>query len=1365
MPLPGFKMANELKVAESVTTMTNNGVGEARPKLARKQPSRCKKDDADQGSSPSSGKRPTCCGGDDEDNKKARAGTQSSPGKNNNNKGSRRDDAVVRDGNTIISSAVDAAAGGLDHITVGGNGGRDMYKNKNESASADRERAPVEAGRSSPVSTRTEDSGVHASCPVSNDSAIVDRGSIIISSSVCTGTRDKPTTGLLRSLMIGPTQDRRSTMELYRQTLSSSSPVSSSSSTLQSSRRKAQRNQPEDGGGEDTHNQGRPRARGMSPPDTTTADAPNSDQDASSGSDRVTTAPSIRSKLPSAAAVAAAAAIFPSDQGDGNSEVPCDHADGAERRAGEGPTAERSGERWQPARSPGGSGGLKEGTSDEGRRRENSGSADVDGGGRTETFVRNCAPFPAPLDGRRGAWTRTIGTTQEGGFLGQSSFGEEDEEWRRLQSSTGSRAPGLPEGGSTGLVRTVTEEPWQEGAFGREDEKGREQSDHLPGGGNCGSTMGTTGTAEGNYVEHHLVRQFQGWDGHRKRQLNMRQEEHQFTRWQQQQLQQQRLLEKQLDMLRTSHLQLRRDQQRSGSLGSGLRDSRGECSEPTVPSYRPPTLSSRAPTSLEKQQQQLVQRHQLVDGGRDVPSDVAACLPHSEESHSVYLSVPPDGCDNRALAMPTPPGPDSRLDRLPSPGRSRLPFFPDPQAQEHCQQQEQHHVCVEHSHPHPQRYHPTPSFAFSQTASLGYPSPLQEAGQPFLPSQNLHTQWPREEVGGMPHPASVGPKAVNDRSCAGAGDFRGGTQDGNCSGGVGDHTDTTLAMRPIKLDRSVTTLDGVYAKAGEEGAHNRQVVQVLKNEMDATRSELVMARTASSDPNADTANAAPENPIVYLDGTSPSSTAGSTPKFTAARQTEETRVSLGRSVGRAGVVHPSPVPFTEASRVDSMPIGAMDPQPPIVTSVEAPAATETMETSTGFLGEGKTAAEEGDEAVIESRDHIAQEGRGLSKRPRRASPTPVGSGNGNGNCREDRQEAAPPEPLTARSTIAAVVSARDTVPLADQPPSVPALQAPGGERPGYVRDCISSGSSSDTTDLAESTPPARAIPGSPAATAAHSPIVPTASSSVDVVSLALDAPPSERPPGGRVGAKGRRRPRGRFSWGDGAGLELIVEASTKLSELESGYNRQQENARALDLERRRSRDLEACLEGARSSLRDRDIALKDRDLTITRLSVEVAQNTDRAEAMRGQLASLKAAIQCMEEQLEAKDTENKRLANEIAQQRHSAHIPSVRSAASPAFSFGLCGGGGGGTAASVAPGGALPRDILSFGSTQHHPQDYPSRQQQPPLQLPPPLLNLPLAPPRQVQHPHPYHHQHSHPHHQLQHDREYQHQQQQGYRF
>ena len=337
---------------------------------------------------------------------------------------------------------------------------------------------------------------------------------------------------------------------------------------------------------------------------------------------------------------------------------------------------------------------------------------------------------------------------------------------------------------------------------------------------------------------------------------------------------------------------------------------------------------------------------------------------------------------------------------------------------------------------------------------------------------------------------------------------------------------------------------------------NRQVVQVLKNEMDATRSELVMARTASSDPNADTANAAPENPIVYLDGTSPSSTAGSTPKFTAARQTEETRVSLGRSVGRAGVVHPSPVPFTEASRVDSMPIGAMDPQPPIVTSVEAPAATETMETSTGFLGEGKTAAEEGDEAVIESRDHIAQEGRGLSKRPRRASPTPVGSGNGNGNCREDRQEAAPPEPLTARSTIAAVVSARDTVPLADQPPSVPALQAPGGERPGYVRDCISSGSSSDTTDLAESTPPARAIPGSPAATAAHSPIVPTASSSVDVVSLALDAPPSERPPGGRVGAKGRRRPRGRFSWGDGAGLELIVEASTKLSELESGYNRQ-----------------------------------------------------------------------------------------------------------------------------------------------------------------------------------------------------------------
>lgn len=50
-------------------------------------------------------------------------------------------------------------------------------------------------------------------------------------STVISGTkRDKPTTGLLRSLMIGPVQDRGSTMDIYRPSLMSASASTASSS-------------------------------------------------------------------------------------------------------------------------------------------------------------------------------------------------------------------------------------------------------------------------------------------------------------------------------------------------------------------------------------------------------------------------------------------------------------------------------------------------------------------------------------------------------------------------------------------------------------------------------------------------------------------------------------------------------------------------------------------------------------------------------------------------------------------------------------------------------------------------------------------------------------------------------------------------------------------------------------------------------------------------------------------------------------------------------------------------------------------------------------------------------------------------------
>lgn len=54
-------------------------------------------------------------------------------------------------------------------------------------------------------------------------------------SNAISGTkRDKPTTGLLRSLMIGPVQDRGSTMDIYRPSLISASASTSSSLSLPS---------------------------------------------------------------------------------------------------------------------------------------------------------------------------------------------------------------------------------------------------------------------------------------------------------------------------------------------------------------------------------------------------------------------------------------------------------------------------------------------------------------------------------------------------------------------------------------------------------------------------------------------------------------------------------------------------------------------------------------------------------------------------------------------------------------------------------------------------------------------------------------------------------------------------------------------------------------------------------------------------------------------------------------------------------------------------------------------------------------------------------------------------------------------------
>lgn len=115
-------------------------------------------------------------------------------------------------------------------------------------------------------------------------------------------------------------------------------------------------------------------------------------------------------------------------------------------------------------------------------------------------------------------------------------------------------------------------------------------------------------------MELHLIRQFQGWNGHKQRQLNMRQEEHQFTRWQQQHLQQQRMLEQQLEMLRISHLQLRRQQQDQPIVrgqGSGPNDACGGPGPRNAPTRHPVSMPAPLPMPFAPLPSQLQEQHQL----------------------------------------------------------------------------------------------------------------------------------------------------------------------------------------------------------------------------------------------------------------------------------------------------------------------------------------------------------------------------------------------------------------------------------------------------------------------------------------------------------------------------------------------------------------------------------------------------------------------------------------------------------------------------------------------------------------------------------------------------------------------------------
>lgn len=305
---------------------------------------------------------------------------------------------------------------------------------------------------------------------------------------------------------------------------------------------------------------------------------------------------------------------------------------------------------------------------------------------------------------------------------------------------------------------------------------------------------------------------------------------------------------------------------------------------------------------------------------------------------------------------------------------------------------------------------------------------------------------------------------------------------------------------------------------------HRRIIQSLQSEIDATRAQLAMAKTANAGvPVA--AGAAPMigNPNVYpLDGTNPAS-------FAASKH---------QPLGPPPLPHMHAPTHAQTSAID----GSMTAANPSSSVLQAETASRAVKTTN-----------DRDRAMpslvaMEVNGHATAEGNNgevsvQEERPRRGSSTIDVSSIGD---RGQRQVA--PTSSAAQSGFAAVVSPRDAVPLTNYPPPSapsPAPAMPPGSRPGYVGECISNGSGSDTSscrasaDFAESTPPPRAIPGSPAGAAAPP--------------IALDAA-SERAPGG-VCSKGRKS-RSRSSWGGGTGLELIVEASTKLSELEKGYSRQ-----------------------------------------------------------------------------------------------------------------------------------------------------------------------------------------------------------------
>lgn len=137
MPLPGFKMANELKAAPGTPAMAN-GDDDARPKRARKWLSRSKLEDAEQGSLQSTGKRSKPDEGGDGDEKTSRPGTQSSS------------DVEGRQD----PEGDDVGAGGLTQA-VGENGGPDMAQINHNGISnipaGGSQRSSIDAGHPSPA--------------------------------------------------------------------------------------------------------------------------------------------------------------------------------------------------------------------------------------------------------------------------------------------------------------------------------------------------------------------------------------------------------------------------------------------------------------------------------------------------------------------------------------------------------------------------------------------------------------------------------------------------------------------------------------------------------------------------------------------------------------------------------------------------------------------------------------------------------------------------------------------------------------------------------------------------------------------------------------------------------------------------------------------------------------------------------------------------------------------------------------------------------------------------------------------------------------------------------------------------------------